>query len=265
MPTSVARTGIDRASEFRCARKESSVEQLDLTGVERVLAVLAHPDDVDFGWAGSIAVMTDAGIDVTYCLVTDGDAGGSETGIPRDEMAALRRDEQRAAAAVVGVHDVHFLGYPDGRVEATLELRRDITRVIRTVRPNRVMMQSPERIWDRIYPSHPDHLATGEATICAVYPDARNRWAHPELSDEGLEPWIVDEIWMGIGREAATHYIDITDAVDRKVAALLSHKSQLPDPAATEEMVRSWSGAMAQLAGLPEGHAAEAVRVVNSR
>jgi len=241
------------------------VEPLDLTGVERVLAVMAHPDDVDFGWAGSIAVMTDAGIDVAYCLVTDGDAGGSETGIPRDEMAALRRDEQRAAAAIVGVDELHFLGYPDGRVQPTLELRSDITRVIRTVRPHRVMMQSPERIWDRIYASHPDHLAAAEAAVAAVYPDARNRWAHPELAEEGLEPWTVDEIWMGIGREAATHYFDITSAVDRKIAALMSHKSQLPDPKATEEMVRSWTGAMAQVAGLPEGHAAEAVRVVNTR
>ena len=88
------------------------MEELDLTGVERVLAVMAHPDDVDFGWAGSVAVMTDAGIEVVYCLVTDGDAGGSETGIPREEMAPLRRDEQRAAAAIVGVHELHFLGLP---------------------------------------------------------------------------------------------------------------------------------------------------------
>lgn len=241
------------------------MEELDLTGVERVLAVMAHPDDVDFGWAGSVAVMTDAGIDVVYCLVTDGDAGGSETGIPREEMAALRRDEQRAAAAIVGVDELHFLGYPDGRVQATLELRRDITRVIRIVRPNRVMMQSPERVWDRVFASHPDHLAAGEATVSAVYPDARNRWAHPELADEGLEPWTVDAIWMGIGRDAATHYLDITTAVDRKIAALMSHKSQLPDPKATEEMVRSWTGATAQVAGLPDGRAAEAVRVVNTR
>lgn len=241
------------------------MEELDLTGVERVLAVMAHPDDVDFGWAGSVAVMTDAGVDVVYCLVTDGDAGGSETGIPREEMAALRRDEQRAAAAVVGVHELHFLGYPDGRVEPTLELRRDLTRVLRAVRPNRVLAQSPDRILDRIYASHPDHLAAGEATISAVYPDARNRWAHPELSDEGLEPWTVDELWMGIGREPATHFIDITTAVDRKIAALMSHKSQLPDPEATGAMVRSWTGATAQMAGLPDGRSAEAVRVVNTR
>ena len=241
------------------------MEELDLTGVERVLVVTAHPDDVDFGFAGSVAVMTDAGIEVVYCLVTDGDAGGSETGVDRADMAPMRRDEQRAAAAIVGVHDVHFLGYPDGRVEATLELRRDITRVIRTVRPDRVMTQSPDRSWDRIYASHPDHLATGEAAVCAVYPDARNRWAHPELVDEGYEPWTVDALWLGIGRDSASHYVDITTAVDRKIEALLSHKSQLPDPDATETMVRSWTGAIAQVAGLPEGRAAEAMRVVSTR
>ena len=240
------------------------MEELDLTGVERVLAVMAHPDDVDFGWAGSVATMTDAGIEVVYCLVTDGDAGGSETGIAREDMAPLRRDEQRAAAAIVGVHELHFLGYPDGRVEASLDLRRDITRVIRSVRPNRVLSQSPDRNWDRIYASHPDHLATGEATVSAVYPDARNRWAHPELAAEGCEPWTVDALWMGIGREAATHYIDITKAVERKIEALMSHKSQLPDPDATASMVRSWTGAIAQAAGLPEGRAAEAMRVVGT-
>ena len=241
------------------------MEELDLTGVERVLVVMAHPDDVDFGFAGSVGVMTDAGIEVVYCLVTDGDAGGSEYGIPRGEMAPMRRDEQRAAAAIVGVHDVHFLGYPDGRLEATIELRKDITRVIRKVRPNRVLTQSPDRNWDRIYASHPDHLAAGEAAVCAVYPDARNRWAHPELADEGLEPWTVDALWLGIGHDGATHYVDITTAVDRKIDALLSHKSQLPDPGATETLVRSWTGATAQAAGLPEGRVAEAMRVVNTR
>ncbi len=240
------------------------MDELDLTGVERVLAVNAHPDDVDFGFAGSVAVMTDAGIEVTYCLVTDGDAGGSETGVARADMAPIRRDEQRAAAAIVGVHELYFLGYPDGRVEATLELRRDVTRVIRTVRPDRVISPSPDRNWDRIYASHPDHLATGDATVGAVYPDARNRWAHPELADEGLEPWTVGALWIGIGRDSATHYVDITAAVDRKIEALLSHKSQLPDPDTTETMVRSWTGAVARAAGLPEGRAAEAMRVVNT-
>ncbi len=193
---------------------------LDLTGVERILVVTAHPDDVDFGFAGSVAQFTDAGIDVTYCIVTDGDAGGAETGTPREEMAPLRRDEQTAAAAVVGVHDLRFLGYPDGRVESTLDLRRDISRVIRDVRPQRVMGQSPERNLDRIYASHPDHLAVGDATLCAVYPDARNRWAHPELEAEGWEPWAVDETWIGGGIERDPlhrhHHVDRSQ--DRGVA-----------------------------------------------
>jgi LmbE family N-acetylglucosaminyl deacetylase len=238
------------------------MDALELSGIERALVVTAHPDDVDFGFAGMVARLTDSGIDVTYCIVTDGDAGGAETGMPRDEMAPKRREEQTAAAAVVGVHDLHFLGYPDGRVESTLELRRDISRVIRRVRPDRVLMQSPDRNWDRIYASHPDHLAVGDATIAAVYPDARNRWAHPELEAEGLEPWTVPQVWMGAGGPQVTHYIDITDTVDRKIEALLCHKSQLPDPEATGQMVRGWTSMIATSAGLPEGRFAEAVRIV---
>jgi LmbE family N-acetylglucosaminyl deacetylase len=241
------------------------MEPIDFDGVERVLVITAHPDDVDFGWAGVVATMTDAGIDVTYCIVTDGDAGGAELGIARSEMAPLRRDEQRAAAAIVGVHDVRFLGYADGRVESTIDLRLDLTRVIRQVRPHRVLAQSPDRNWDRIYASHPDHLACGDAAASAVYPDARNRWAHPELDDEGLEPWTVDELWIGPALAGPTHFADITAVLDRKIEALLSHKSQLPDPDATEAMVRGWTAFTAQAAGLPEGSAAEAMRVVNTR
>jgi len=197
------------------------LDALDLTDIERVLVVEAHPDVVDFVFAGSAARLTDAGVEVTYCIVTDGDAGGSESGMSRAEMASKRREEQAAAAAVVGVHDLHFLGYPDGRVEPTLELRRDLTRVIRQVRPHRVLMPSPDRNWDLVYASHPDHLAVGAAAIAAVYPDARNRWAHPELAAEGHEPWTVAQVWLGAGGPDATHYVDITDAVDRKIEALL--------------------------------------------
>ncbi len=141
--------------------------------VERVLVVTAHPDDVDFGAAGTVATWTDAGYEVTYCIVTDGDAGGFDPDVPRSEIAGIRQAEQRAAAAEVGVTDVRFLGYPDGRLYVTHELRRDISRVIREVRPQRVVTQSPDRNYARIYASHPDHLATGEAVLCAVYPDAR--------------------------------------------------------------------------------------------
>ena len=169
-------------------------------GVRRVLVVTAHPDDVDFGSAGTVAAFTKAGIEVTYCVVTNGEAGGSDRDLSRADMAVLRQDEQRAAAAVVGVTDVRFLGHSDGMLEPTIGLRRDISRVIRQVRPERVLTQSPERNWDFIFASHPDHLAAGEAAVCAVYPDARNPFAHPELLDEeGLEPWTVTELWLMAG------------------------------------------------------------------
>src|ERR1700691_513713 len=113
----------------------------DPSGVDRILVVTAHPDDVDFGAAGSVAVWTHAGVDVAYCIVTDGDAGGSDRSVSRTDMAALRRDEQRKAAATVGVTEVHFLGFPDGRLEPSLELRRAITGVIRRFRPDRVIAQ----------------------------------------------------------------------------------------------------------------------------
>ena len=183
-------------------------------GVVRVLVVTAHPDDVDFGTAGTVAAFTAAGVDVTYCVVTNGEAGGSDRAMARADMAALRQDEQRAAAAVVGVSDVRFLGHPDGMVQATTDLRRDISRVIRDVRPQRVVTQSPDRNWDFIYASHPDHLAAGEAAVDAVYPDSRNPFAHPELLDvEGLEPWTVSELWlMGPGGKPGIA-VDTTVAV----------------------------------------------------
>jgi len=237
----------------------------DDTGVERVLVVTAHPDDVDFGVAGSVASWTATGISVTYCIVTDGDAGGSDRTLARPEMARIRRAEQTAAAAVVGVTDLRFLGYPDGRLECTLDLRRDVSRVIRQVRPQRVITQSPDRMWDRIYASHPDHLAAGEAAVCAVYPDARNPFAHPELlHDEDLEPWSVPELWLMAHRDADV-YVDTTDTVDKKVAALLCHESQLPEPEQMDERMRGWGAMNAAAAGLPAGRLCEMFRVVDTR
>jgi LmbE family N-acetylglucosaminyl deacetylase len=231
--------------------------------VRRVLVVTAHPDDVDFGAAGTVAAFTAAGLEVTYCIVTNGEAGGSDRTMSRAEMAALRQDEQRAAAAVVGVSDVRFLGHPDGRVEATQDLRRDISRVIRQVQPERVITQSPERSWEFIYASHPDHLAAAEAAVCAVYPDARNPFAHPELLNEGLEPWTVPELWiMGPpGTQQIAVAVDTTATVGRKVDALLCHKSQIDDPDAIRARILTWSQAGGASAGLPEGSSAELYRV----
>jgi LmbE family N-acetylglucosaminyl deacetylase len=230
-------------------------------GVRRVLVVTAHPDDVDFGTAGSVAAFTKAGLEVTYCIATNGEAGGSDRSMSRADMASLRQREQRAAAAEVGVTDVRFLGYPDGRLQPTMELRRDISRVIRQVRPGRVVTQSPERRWDFIYASHPDHLAAGEAAVCAVYPDARNPFAHTELLDEeGLEPWTVNELWIG-GVPDTNMAVETTSTITQKVAALLRHESQIDDPASITDRVMASGRAAAAEAGLPEGSTAELFRV----
>jgi LmbE family N-acetylglucosaminyl deacetylase len=234
-----------------------------LDAVERVLVITAHPDDVDFGAAGTVSVFTEQGVDVHYCIVTDGDAGGFDHSTPRADMASIRRAEQRAAAKEVGVSELHFLGYPDGRLEVSLDLRRDISRVIRAVRPERVLCQSPERNFDRIFASHPDHLAAGEAALCAVYPDARNPFTFTELLDEGLEPWSVSEVWM-MGGSRANHPIDITDHFDRKMAALMRHESQMPNPDGTRERVRAWVASTAVQFGLGEGRLAEVFQVVST-
>jgi LmbE family N-acetylglucosaminyl deacetylase len=211
-----------------------------------------------------VASWTDAGIDVRYAVVTDGDAGGIDASIPRPEMARLRRAEQTAAAKQVGVHDLRFLGYPDGRVEATIGLRRDLARVIREVRPDRVVCQSPERNYARPGASHPDHRAVCSAALDAVYPDARNPFAFPGLlSEDGLEAWTVREVWFS-GSPTPNHYVDITDTFGRKLAALRAHVSQIRDPDGLEDMLRGWLSRSAAQGGLPDGRLAEAFQVLQT-
>jgi LmbE family N-acetylglucosaminyl deacetylase len=234
------------------------------TEIGRILVITAHPDDVDFGAAGTIAGWTDAGIEVSYCIVTNGDAGGSDLSVSRADMVGIRQAEQTAAAKQVGVHDLHFLGYPDGQVEATIGLRRDLARVIRLLRPDRVVCPSPERNYARMGVSHPDHRAVGSAALDAVYPDSRNPFAFPELlADEKLEPWTVREVWIS-GTSTPNHYVDITDTFPRKIAALRSHVSQISDPEALGERLRGWLGAAAVQAGLPEGRLAESFQVLQT-
>ena len=236
---------------------------LEDSEVQRALCVMAHPDDVDFGSAGTVAAWVKQGIEVSYCIVTDGDAGGFDPSVPREDIAGIRRAEQTAAANEIGVTDLTFLGYPDGRLEPTLDLRRDISRVIRQKRPDRVICQSPERNYQRLFASHPDHLAAGEATLCAVYPDARNPFTFTELLDEGWEPWTVREVWMGAFSDP-NRFVDITDTVELKLAALRRHESQLPEAEATMERVRQWVAATAKTAGLPDGSAAEGYLVIET-
>lgn len=222
----------------------------------------AHPDDVDFGAGGTVASWTDEGHRVEYCLVTRGEAGGFDASMPRADVGRLRLDEQRAAAAILGVAAVHDLGFSDGSVEPNLALRREISAMIRAVRPDRVLTQSPERRWDRIFASHPDHLAAGEATMCAVYPDARNEFAFPELLRErALEPHTVAETWV-MGGPSPRQIVDVTAQFDRKLAALECHASQHRDPSAMRDRVSAWGRTVAEANGLGADRMAEAFLVV---
>jgi LmbE family N-acetylglucosaminyl deacetylase len=243
-------------------RPISLANVIEDSSIERILVVMAHPDDVDFGLGGTVATWTDAGIAVSYCMVTSGDAGGFDPDVPRSEIAGIRQAEQRAAAATVGVSDVRFLGYPDGRLEVSLDLRRDIARVIREVRPQRLVAQSPERHMARIPASHPDHLAAGEATLCAMYPDARNPFAFAdEIGD--LEAWSVLETWV-TGMERVNHYVDVTETFERKKAALLEHKSQIKSPDELQNLLVWWLGRNAEAAGWEKGRYAEAFWVIDT-
>jgi LmbE family N-acetylglucosaminyl deacetylase len=230
----------------------------------RVLCIAAHPDDLDFGAAGSTASLIRAGVEVTYLICTRGEQGGFDD-TPREQMPALREKEQRAAAAVVGVADVRFLdGFRDGWLEPGHDLIEQLVRVIRQVRPDRIVTFSPERNWERIGASHPDHLAAGEATIRAVYPAARNPFAYPNLlAEEGLEAWTVPSVWL-LGDPAPDTFVDVTDTFDLKLAALREHVSQVSHNADLETMLRTWGTAVGERAGLPTGRLAEAFRVIDT-
>jgi len=177
--------------------------------------------------------------------------------VPRSEIPSIRRAEQEAAAKAVGVTDVRFLGYQDGKLTPSLELRRDISRVIRQVRPQRALIQSPERNWARVGASHPDHLASGTAAIAAIYPDARNPFAHPELlAEDGLAEWAVAETWV-MAHPDNNHVVDITDLFETKMAALRAHVSQTAHMDDLEDRLREWYGQNAVAGGLTEGRLAE--------
>ena len=235
-----------------------------VTQPRRVLCIAAHPDDLDFGTAGTTAGLVKAGVEVTYLLCTRGEQGGFDD-TAREEMPALREREQRAAATAVGVTDVRFLeGFRDGWLEPSFALIEHLVRVIRQVRPDRIVTSSPERNWEQIGASHPDHLAVGEATIRAVYPAARNPFAYPNLlADEGLEAWTVPEVWF-LADATPNTYIDITETFEMKLAALREHVSQVSHHPDLEKMLRAWGRGTAERGALPAGRLAEAFRVVKT-
>lgn len=225
---------------------------------QRILIIAAHADDIEFGVAGSVARWVQEGAEVTYALVTNGASGSNKPDEDRAALIQTRQHEQLAAAAKVGVHDVRFLGYQDGTLQPTMELRRDLTRLIRQVRPFRVVFQDPTTIFvlDR-YINHPDHRAAGEAALYATFPSAETRPIFPELLEEGLEPHHVDEVYMTLTLHPDVS-VDITTTIDQKVEALLCHVSQVGNDAAV------WVRERNAETGKDAGYAfAESFRVMN--
>jgi LmbE family N-acetylglucosaminyl deacetylase len=228
------------------------------------LVIVAHPDDAEFWAGGTIAAWSDAGIVTTYLVLTDGDAGGFDR-TPRADIPRIRRAEQRAAADVLGVVDVRFLGWAEGTITQSPQARRELVRVIRQVRPQRLMTWSPEWAWDRFRTScHVDHRATGELALTATYPEAGNRFAHPELLDEGLAAWTVPEIWL-LNAPNPTHHVDVTDQFDRKIRALRAHASQTGHRPELPREVRQKLAPYTSAAGLAPDRVVEAFQIVANR
>ena len=207
---------------------------------QRILVILAHPDDPEFFCGATIARWTQAGHQVIYWLLTCGDKGTADRSISSEDLCCLRQQEQRAAAAVLGVHEVHFLGYPDGYLVADLALRKEITRIIRSIRPDVLVTCDPTTLYvgdNRL--NHPDHRAAGQAALDAVYPPARDFLYFPELLQaEGLEPHNVREVWIS-GSQQPNIHLDVTNLWEIKIHALYEHKSQIGEPQKLAERMRS--------------------------
>ena len=207
-----------------------STKNAKLPKFKRVMVVSAHPDDPDISAGGSVARMADNGTEVVYVVVSDGSQGGEDPKQKDSELVAIREKEQKAAARVLGVKKVEFLGYKDGHLTPDLKLRGDIVRMIRKYKPELVITHIPGRVLDQpMGGSHPDHLAVGEATMAAVYPDSRNPRAFRSLLKEGLEAHEVKEVWIPFWT-SGEYLVDISSTLDRKIEALKKHKSQVAKP-----------------------------------
>jgi LmbE family N-acetylglucosaminyl deacetylase len=207
---------------------------------QRILVVLAHPDDPEFFCGASVARWSSAGHEVIYCLLTCGDKGSSDRKMTSDELCTIRHEEQQKAAAILGVKEVKFLDYPDGYLVPDLQLRRDVTRVIRQERPDILVTCDPQTLFaSENHLNHPDHRAAGQATLDAVFPAARDHLNFIELwRDENLEPHKVREVWV-CGTLNPTVRLDVTEFWDTKIRSLYEHKSQIGDPEALAKRMRA--------------------------
>jgi LmbE family N-acetylglucosaminyl deacetylase len=228
-----------------------------MTDVRRILVIVAHPDDAEFGCGGSVSRWVAEGREVFYAIVTNGNRGSDDPAMTPERLARVREEEQRGAARTLGVRDIRFLGYPDGELEDTREARRDVVRAIRWFRPDRVVTQSPFPTLNP-YSGHRDHRHAGRLAVDAVYPYARDRLHFPELLADGLEPHKVREVYL-MGHADPDVFVDITAAMDVKLAALRCHASQFRDFGAVEARVRERAADLGKPQGLTY---AEAFRLI---
>jgi LmbE family N-acetylglucosaminyl deacetylase len=197
------------------------------------MVVVAHPDDAEFMCAGTVAKWTRGGCEVTYVIITKGDKGSDDPEMTSSRLTVIREAEQRAAGAVLGVKNYEFMGYPDGYLQHTLDLRRDVTRLIRKYRPFVLITFDPtNRFFSDNYVNHPDHRVAGDVALDATFPTARDRLTFPELLMDGFEPWKVRQVWLS-GTDKPNVWVDIADVIELKKKALLEHPSQL-DPEIVE-------------------------------
>ena len=226
----------------------------------RAMVVMAHADDAEWTCAATMAKMCAEGWEVVLVLCTDGSKGSDDPEMTPERLAQIRAGEQRESARILGLKDVVFLGYPDSYLEPTLQLRKDIAREIRRHRPHVVITEPPTRDIDsRYYGSHPDHLATGEAALAAVFPTARDRLTFPELLEEGLEPHKVREVWIVGGLEGSDHFVDVDGYLETAISALKAHKSQV-SPEAAEKYFPIGRAETAAKVGLKYAEAFKTIR-----
>jgi LmbE family N-acetylglucosaminyl deacetylase len=228
---------------------------------ERALVIAAHPDDIEFVCAGTVAKWVRAGAKVRYVLATSGDAGTHERGITREGLARIREAEQRAAARVAGVEEVVFLGYRDGEVVPSLALRRDLVREIRRFRPDIAICFDPTRLFvGGSYINHPDHRAVGQAAIDALSPTAAMPLSFEEqIVEEGLEPYRVRHILVASPNHPDT-WVDIGETIEIKIEALRKHVSQLDGRRDYEGLIHQWAVSAGAEVGIPYAEAFMQIR-----
>jgi len=218
----------------------------------KILVISPHPDDLDFACAGTVARLVEEGHEVRYVIVSDGSKG--TRGVPQGkeisegELIALRKREQREAARVVGVEDIVFLGFRDGEIENTPELREELVRQIRRFKPEIVFSFDPALSFESFFRAHRDHRMVAEAVFDAIYPASHNRLYFPHLLEQGYQPHRIGEAWF-FSSANPNKFIDITATIDRKIAALVCHRSQMRDPERIAELVKERARELGELAG----------------